>query len=290
MAFTSPNIGLRVWDLGTDPYDHAELAANWTKVDLHDHTSGKGVKVPRGGIADDAIGPDQLDEDSVTSAHIVDGTIQGSDIAAGTIGPSQLSSAVRGAVPLGTVIAWYRATGSVALPTGWELCDGRNWSAVTNDLGLSSDSLPDLRNRFVLGAGGSGPAERATGGSHTVGLSHNHTVDSHTHSTSDHVHSIAGDGLHHHQFSSDNTNLVSRTINAATSGTTGSLPEALYLPDHVGETIVMNDRGTHSHGGGTGAAGAGSTGGASPGTTNSLGTVDIRPQFVGLLYIMKVRL
>lgn len=286
MAFNSPNIGLRVWDLSDDSYDHGELASNWTKVDQHDHTSGKGVKIPRGGIADDAIGPDQLAEDSVTSAHIVDGTIQGSDIAPGAIGITQLSPSARNVVPLGTVIAWYRATGAVSLPTGWELCDGRNWSAVANDMGLSSDTLPDLRNRFVLGAGGSGPAERSTGGSHTLGLSHNHTVDSHTHSTADHSHGILTDGTHHHQFSDDNTNIVSRPLNIGT----GVDAEALYLPNHVNETIVMNDRGAHSHGGSTSAAGAGDTGSSAPGTGNSLGTVDIRPQFTGLLYIMKVRL
>lgn len=55
MAVTAPNMGLKVWNLLTDPYDHSQLASNWAKVDQHDHTSGKGVQIPTGGIADGAI-------------------------------------------------------------------------------------------------------------------------------------------------------------------------------------------------------------------------------------------
>jgi hypothetical protein len=55
MALTLPKMGLRVWNQQTDPYDHTQLADNWAKVDYHDHSSGKGVQIPTGGIADGAI-------------------------------------------------------------------------------------------------------------------------------------------------------------------------------------------------------------------------------------------
>ena len=30
---TTPNLGLKVWDLSTDPYEHDDLALNWDKID-----------------------------------------------------------------------------------------------------------------------------------------------------------------------------------------------------------------------------------------------------------------
>jgi hypothetical protein len=55
MAFTSAKMGLRIWNLLTDLYDHAQLADNWAKVDYHDHSPGKGVQIPTEGIADAAV-------------------------------------------------------------------------------------------------------------------------------------------------------------------------------------------------------------------------------------------
>jgi hypothetical protein len=55
MALTSPKMGLRVWDQLSDPYDHSQLADNWSKVDFHDHTPGRGLQIPTEGIADGAV-------------------------------------------------------------------------------------------------------------------------------------------------------------------------------------------------------------------------------------------
>jgi hypothetical protein len=64
-------------------------------------------------------------------------------------------------VPVGAIIMW---SGSVAsIPTGWALCNGTN-------------GAPDLRNKFVIGAG-SGYNVAATGGSaNAVVVSHSHSV------------------------------------------------------------------------------------------------------------------
>ncbi len=66
-------------------------------------------------------------------------------------------------VPSGAILLW---SGSVAsIPAGWFLCDGTN-------------STPDLRDRFVVGAG-STYAPAATGGSaNAVVVSHTHTATS----------------------------------------------------------------------------------------------------------------
>ncbi len=83
-----------------------------------------------------------------------------------------------GTVPLGGIILWSGAANAV--PTGWRLCDGAN-------------NTPDLRGRFVVGAGGS-YAVGAKGGAEFVQLtagqmpSHNHRVYGDTQTAGWHSH------------------------------------------------------------------------------------------------------
>jgi hypothetical protein len=307
MAFNSPNMSLRVWDLSTDGYSHAELAANWNKVDTHDHSPGKGVKIGTSGILNGAITGALLADNSVGSAKIIDGSIQGQDIADGAIGADQLAPGVI-SVPLGTIVPWWRKDGTVPVPTGWELCDGRNWSAVSNDLGVSAGTMPDLRNRFILGAGGSGPGENTTGGSHTKSFFHTHAVDAHSHTVSDHAHSISGDGDHRHYFPQDDgansslrtrrltlpVSLAPKDLAVSTDGVSGL--EATFVPNNStpdgsnGDTVDMKLAGGHSHGGATGSAGASTTSSNGSNTQPALSaSTDIRPAYLGVLYIMRVR-
>jgi len=73
-------------------------------------------------------------------------------------------------IPTGVITLWYGAIG--AIPSGWSLCDG-------------GGDTPDLRDRFIVGAGTGGSyAVDATGGSTTSGA---HTLltaemPAHTHS------------------------------------------------------------------------------------------------------------
>jgi hypothetical protein len=71
--------------------------------------------------------------------------------------------AVTPTLPSGMILLWSGATGSI--PSGYLLCDGSN-------------GTPDLRNRFVVGAGSS-YAVSATGGStDAIVVSHTHTATS----------------------------------------------------------------------------------------------------------------
>jgi microcystin-dependent protein len=74
-----------------------------------------------------------------------------------------VDSAVAGGVPSGAIVMW---SGSIAsIPAGWFLCNGSN-------------GTPDLRDRFIVGAGTS-YAVGATGGSaNAVVVSHTHTASS----------------------------------------------------------------------------------------------------------------
>jgi hypothetical protein len=95
---------------------------------------------------------------------------------------------VRDIIPTGVITMWY---GSIAsIPTGWYLCDGTN-------------STPDLRARFIVGANTTTYPVAATGGSADATLvSHTHTATStftgsalgtHTHTATDagHTHSYS---------------------------------------------------------------------------------------------------
>lgn len=89
--------------------------------------------------------------------------------------------------PIGGIIMW---SGSIAtIPKGWLICDGNN-------------GTPDLRDRFVVGAG-STYAVDATGGSadavvvthtHTQNA-HSHTQNAHTHTQNSHNHTVYGDAV-----------------------------------------------------------------------------------------------
>jgi hypothetical protein len=72
-----------------------------------------------------------------------------------------VATAVAAAFPSGGIIIW--SGSSASIPTGWVLCNGSN-------------STPDLRDKFVVGAG-STYAVGATGGSaNAIVVSHTHTA------------------------------------------------------------------------------------------------------------------
>ena len=74
-----------------------------------------------------------------------------------------VTTAITSAFPSGGIILW---SGSIAtIPTGWVLCNGSN-------------STPDLRDKFIIGAGNS-YAVAATGGSaNAITVAHTHTATS----------------------------------------------------------------------------------------------------------------
>ncbi len=85
-----------------------------------------------------------------------------------------VTTAVSAAIPSGGIIIWSGAAN--AIPSGWYLCNGSN-------------STPDLRNRFVIGAG-STYSVAATGGSKdAIVVSHTHTATS-TVTDPGHLHTI----------------------------------------------------------------------------------------------------
>jgi microcystin-dependent protein len=134
-----------------------------------------------------------------------------------------------GTIPLGGIIMWSGAVSSV--PTGWALCDGRSSNGRTT---------PDLRGRFVVGAGqGVGLSNRNvgdTGGAETVTLTvsqipaHNHRVAGNTTTGGEHTHNFRG---YHANFGHSGS---------ATEGSTKNDDDGTFI-----DSGAITSAGSHSH-------------------------------------------
>jgi len=147
-----------------------------------------------------------------------------------------VTAAITTAFPSGGIILW---SGSVAtIPSGWVLCNGSN-------------STPDLRDRFIVGAG-STYAVNATGGSaNAIVVSHTHTATS-----------VVSDPGHSHTYLEN----------------TGSE----YVGTGVGRNDVWNDQIRN-----TGFSSTGITVATTNSTEGSSGTNANLPPYYALCYIMK---
>jgi len=142
--------------------------------------------------------------------------------------------------PYGTIVIW---SGNVdAVPYGWHLCDG-------------TGGTPDLRDRFVVGAGLS-YAKGATGGEAT----HKLTVDE----MPAHTHGVAGEHRHNLLGASEapNGDLHKTSINFFPNAT----ETEVWLSDYI-----VSSEGAHQHPAAGGNA-----------------AHENRPPYYALAYIMKV--
>ncbi len=234
MAETLPNLGLVVWDLETDVFEHSILVNNFTNIDLHDHAGGasgspytagdgkgkgirtnaiyaenitrallklKAVDTPQ--VEDRAIGSLQIDVHGVEEENLDDESVADRNVVKETLTIDKFDPNI---LMLGSVIMWYRASGDTGRKPGdlWEVMDGRSWKQIDeeagepNGFGYTEGNIPDMREKFVRGTeiGTTG----TPGGHATLNLEHSHTVAGHTHTTPGHTHPISVDGQHFHRF------------------------------------------------------------------------------------------
>ena len=290
---------------------------------------------PSGSVEFWADGPAEVDvfiHDTVGPSRIADRTFGWNAVAVGVGSLPSASLAPDAGIALamlgpdvlrqmhaiGQVIDWWRPQASVPLPSGFEVCDGRQIPAGQHDfpgLGASAINLPDLRNMFILGAlptnagegaiikahaagagqgnapgdapgivgnGGSNAAKNFAHGHGVPGVSHAHLTEgvNHLHTvgslyTGDHAHggpeSITGP---YHRTGDSNVTL-SRPWGIAGSGAVG-----------IGGATGAVDR---ALGAWSGAPNVSlNTATNSTAWTEDPGS-DMRPRFIGLLKLMKVR-
>lgn len=169
---------------------------------------------------------------------------------------------VRDIIPTGVITMWY---GSIAsIPSGWLLCDGTN-------------STPDLRDRFIVGAGTT-YAVAATGGSANATLvSHTHTATSTSTFTGtalgNHSHTLTDPGHTHTPGSLSVGNRNAGSSNGGSVQDPGPVPSAT-----TGITIASASAGTPA--GTVATTTTNSTEGASATNANL-------PPYYALAYIMK---
>jgi len=183
-------------------------------------------------------------------------------------------------VPSGIIAVWSGSEGSI--PSGWYLCNGSN-------------STPDLRNRFIVGAGsGSSYSVGDTGGSNTVTLStsqipaHSHTTNNHSHNASvsdpGHGHSVSvSDPGHQHNTSVTGAKLFPGNGGAHVPyGGSGGYPGTHFNMSNANTGISANASNANT-------SISVSTGNANPSTNNTGGggSHENRPPYYALCYIMK---
>jgi hypothetical protein len=88
---TTDNLGLVVWDLLSDRFNHTQLTDNFNRIDLHDHTADKGKQIPSAGLASNAVTADKIAPAAVGAAALADGTVSSTKLADAAITGAKLA-------------------------------------------------------------------------------------------------------------------------------------------------------------------------------------------------------
>lgn len=171
-------------------------------------------------------------------------------------------------IPTGVIVAWYGSL--AAIPAGWILCDGRTGSSVAG----ATVTTPDLRNRFILGAtdpaqASGNPGPSTTGGAQSLTVTTS-SAGAHTHGASTGGTALTVDQLPPHQHSYTAARVTATAGSGTATGSSTTVAESTTLTTSIGASA------THTH--------AISSDGAHTHTA----TIDNRPSFLALFYLMKL--
>ena len=202
-------------------------------------------------------------------AGAVLGQVPDSSIGSSKLTP-ELNEHIDRQMPVGGIIMWSGMTSNI--PSGWALCNGQN-------------GTPDLRDRFIIGAGSSYQAG-STGGAAAVRLSadqlpaHSHTFSNgQAASAGEHTHgdtfSIKSAGKHTHGYTAPGYDRSASNGSGYTSITSSTTEES---GEHTHEiTGSVSSAGSHTH-----------TVTGTIGSTGSGAAFSILPPYYALCFIMKL--
>ena len=182
-------------------------------------------------------------------------------------------------------------TGSTA-PSGWAICNGQN-------------GTPDLRDRFIVGAGSAYSVNNTGGSKDATLVSHSHTINNHVHGFSantgnqsaNHNHSFSGSGSssHSHGFTGVGGNDHNQNVRHTTVMRNRSNPTVYTAAGNTGVQSANvsisisgntgNNSGNHHH------FVSGNTGDPSDRGTNTQGSSATNanlPPYYALMFIMKL--
>lgn len=136
------------------------------------------------------------------------------------------------AVPAGGIIIWSGSQASI--PTGWLLCNG-------------TSSTPDLRDRFIVGAGSTYAVNASGGSANAILVSHTHTFTGTALATHLHGSGVASGGgggafpvaNGSPEVNQINTSAVSAGTPAGTNSTEGSSATNANLPPYYALCYIM---------------------------------------------------
>ena len=206
------------------------------------------------------------------------------------------SSGTDAQLPVGTIVAY----GGVSAPTGWQVCNGGTpaTSALQTLLG-SGNNVPDLRDRFIIGAAGA-YGRNDTGGytdvfipehTHTYsGTASNTNLGSHKHGSGNYSAGSAGSHVHNMTIGngsddndSDNRRIRSYFPSQNDLTFSGGIQSGGSHSHSVSGDSSNKDLGSHNHtySGTT----ANNTGGAA--ITNAQRSGRNLPPYYALYYIIK---
>ena len=137
-------------------------------------------------------------------------------------------------LPTGMILLWSGAIGSI--PSGYYLCDGNN-------------GTPDLRDRFIVGAGNTYSVNQTGGSADAITVSHTHTATStvtdpghlHTYLHQNSAASAGGSGnLYYYSEGSANTSTATTGVTVATTNATaGTSGTGANLPPYFALAYIM---------------------------------------------------
>lgn len=251
---------------GTQTFDEAIIAAGGVVGNLTGNVVGNVTGNLTGNVTGNVTG-------DLTGTFTGDVDVRGFTILFddGQIPESALdpSILVNRGVPLGAILLWSGAAD--AIPASWHLCDG-------------ASGTPDLRDKFVVGAGGTHAVGDA-GGSGDVALTGTLAAGgAHTHTglAANHALTVAEIPAHHHLngVTDDHDYLFGHGTGPA-SPTGHSVMVDTVVPAYEGLTTDTGDGGAHSH-----ALTVDNGGDHSHDLT--LDNATIMPPYYALCYIMKI--